>query len=341
MTERKSKGKQAIPYLLSTTKSLARCDQYYYTGYDFKFNSKKNREYESDKHCRTNITRMWHNVIIPNAIICLKYGNPSTLKDAFTALNYAMTAGKALTAIDAYKAVIEAEKAKPEEDRIWSTLKRSFYFYALGQATNKEGLLFPLPKSKRVDIDTYIERIKKYKRSISHHWACKCAELNKLIYAWCHWEDAWKERETYRDNKEEYITYHTAYCYRDEKLRQLEEERDNDPCPEFPSTYKELNKTFGSSYATVSKFKKWLKQFYQADSKAFWNKTPTWWAFFTAKQLKTIEDKATEYLDPNDHDEDGNLIYKTAESIQNTGVRPSGRVEDDDFLRLDGIDYTL
>lgn len=326
------KGKRSLPYLLSTTKSLTRCDQYYYTSYDFKFKSKKNREYESEKHCLTNLTRMWHNVIIPNAIICLRYGKPATLKDAFTALNYAMTTGKAGTAIDAYKAVIATENAKPEEDRIWTTLKRSFYFYGLGEASNNDGLLYALPKSKRVDLDTYIKRIAKYKRSLGRLWVCSCSELNKLIYAWVHWEDAWREREDYRTEKEDRIKVNAMFFNREDQIQQIAAERDADKCPQFPSTYEDIRKQFGSSYATISKFKKWLKQFHMTDSDALWSHQPQWAALYDKKTRKSIEAKAVEYLDSNEYDDDGNLIYKIADSVQNSGQRPVGRVDDSDYF---------
>lgn len=319
----KQQGKRKLPYLLSTARTLARCGQYYYNYLDFKFNCRRNKEYHSETHCRTNVNRMWHNIIVPNAIIALKYGKPATIEDATEALNYAMTNAKTQTAIDAWKAVIATENAKPKEERLSATLAKSFWYYGRGMAANKDGCLYMLPKGKRVDLKAYVKRINKFKGATGGYWRCTDRALNTLIYAWIHYDDQWQEREEARDEREEKIK--PWFDDRQKRLDELEAEREADPKPVFPATYEKIHAEFGSSYTTISKFKTWLKQAAKEDPDSFWDKNMLWAAFWREEYEQSIADKVAELMDDDDEVDVDAGIDSASESAKKSGDRPEGR----------------
>jgi hypothetical protein len=352
-------GRKALPYLLSTTKTLARCELYYYDSYDFHFNCRKNREYESDKHCRTNITRVWHNIIIPNAIIARDSGHPSTINDALTALDYAMRNGKSQCAIDAYKRVLEEESAKPEEERIWYSLNQSFYYYGLGMAAVKDKTLIYLPKSKRCTLKAYIDRIRKFKRSLDKMWVCPWTDLNRIIYACKHWEDDYRAKFDALNAKvnelcREYVVYRSGSptiieaddvdTFRGifgqkpsdaEHTEILQAIADRDACeaPPFPRTYDEFVKQFGVSTVTVRRYKMFLKQLYQRNSDAYWeltahNSTDVYlWQYekTQSKSKPTLAEKVAEDVETSlDTEQDFVSIDFDIQAAQNSGNRPEG-----------------
>lgn len=354
-------GRKALPYLLSTTKTLARCELYYYDSYDFHFNCRKNREYESDKHCRTNITRVWHNIIIPNAIIARDSGHPSTVNDALEALDYAMRNAKAQCAIDAYRRVLEEESAKPEEERIWYSLNRSYYYYGLGMAATKDKTLIYLPKSKRCPLDLYISRIRKFKRSLGKQWTCPWTDLNRIIYACKHWEDESKAKfdelnAKVNDLSREYIIMKhegsdviveaddvdTFRHFLGDKISDSERskilqaiaERDACEAPPFPRTYDEFVKQFGVSTVTVRRYKMFLKQLYQRNSDAYWKLTghfSTKSSYLTQyektepKSKPTLAEKVAEDVESSlDTEQDFVSIDFDIQAAQNSGNRPEG-----------------
>lgn len=351
-------GRKALPYLLSTTKTLARCELYYYDSYDFHFSCRKNREYESDKHCRTNITRVWHNIIIPNAIIARDSGHPSTVNDALEALDYAMRNGKAQCAIDAYRRVLEEEKAKPEEERIWYSLNLSYYYYGLGMAATKDKTLIYLPKSKRCPLDLYISRIRKYKRSLDKKWVCPWTDLNRIIYACKHWDDESKAKFDELNAKvnklcHDYITFLRADTMieadevdtlrdifgkkpSDEKRSEILQaiaERDNCEAPPFPRTYDEFTKQFKVATTTVRRYKMFLKQLYKWNEPSYWkltahNSTKTYLTQYDKTEMKhkpTLAEKVAEDVETSlDTEQDFVSIEFDIQAAQNSGQRPEG-----------------
>ena len=352
-------GRKALPYLLSTTKTLARCELYYYDSYDFKFSCRKNREYESDKHCRTNITRVWHNIVIPNAIIARDSGHPSTIKDALEALNYAMRNGKSQCAIDAYKRVIEEEKTKPEEERIWFGLNRSFYYYGLGMAATKDKTLIYLPKSKRCPLDLYISRIRKYKRSLDKMWRCPWTDLNRIINACKHWDDETnakfdelnaKVNELCRDyvihyggrstiiEADDVDTFGDIFGQKPSDAERAEilqaiAERDACEAPEFPRTYDEFVKQFNVATTTVRRYKLFLEQLYKNNESAYWkltahNSTKSYLTQYDKTETKhkpTLAEKVAEEVETSlDTEQDFVSIDVDIQAAQNSGKRPEG-----------------
>lgn len=175
--------KKKIPYLLSTTATLSHIKQYYFTEFDTSFNSNRNRDYYSVYNAKVNITRIWHDVIIPNAII-IHENCPRlmpTISDAMAALKYAMKANKTERAL---KANVELFSDKEMTEPLMETLKRNWIYYACGSkiaqdpSTGKE-FVYPLPKSKQTNLLAYMGKIIKYTKS--HTWKSPWVGLNKMI----------------------------------------------------------------------------------------------------------------------------------------------------------------
>lgn len=290
MTTTRKKGKQSLPYLLSTTKTLVRCKRYYYTDWDFTYNSKRNRDCFTEKYVRINMTRMWHDIIIPHAIMCRMYGAPTTFAEAIDALNYAMTSGKTGRSLAMWHKVVNEEN-NGRGVGVIDKYRRSFLFYVKGQAINRStGLPYSLPKDKVFTVNSYVTaKIGKYVGSVARRWQWKCPwdDLNQLVYNWEHYRDEWDKRSSERidrmDKLEDIMSSNNDWLYSKarkkealEEYERLEKECEDDPRPEFPETVRAISKEFHVSHTSAQRFKVWLKQFHETDSKNYWARKPGW-----------------------------------------------------------------
>lgn len=342
------KGKQSLPYLLSTTKTLIRCKQYYYTDFDYRFNCKRNRDCYTEHNVRANVTRMWHNVIIPNAILCRQYGHPATFREAIDALNYAMSHGKTDRSLKAWNAVCEAErKIAGQPESIVHKFRSSFYFYALGMAVNKDGLVYNLPKSKVMDLDTYrrLPSVRKYIWNRLEIWYCPWRDLNMLVDAWRHHQDKYCERiKTLNDTIEELEdrmrgSLEDRLCgwksvdaeeksrlaaRRDEAQKLLDDLVE----PEFPMTQRAIVDAYHVSMTSAARFLHWYKQMVKKTGYQTWSDTPSK-VYWPGKKPKKFKQAEPEVDDTPVDDVD---IDKAIQAVVNSGDRPVGRVDDDSEL---------
>lgn len=346
------KGKQTLPYLLSTTKTLIRCRHYYYSGMDFKFNCRRNRDCYTERNVRINMTRMWHNVVLPNAILCSMYGKPTTYREALEALDYSMTHGKTRRSLEAWSAICHQENEAYKTDKyncVMFKYQRSFCYYALGQAVSKSGLLYELPKKKRFDIKKYTtEVVKKFIWIKAKCWYCPWYDLNRLIYAWGHYEDEYNERSSARqkriDELDDKIKWEKAFMadvkkYEEEKAM-LEKEDEEDECPVFPSTLRAICDEFHVSMTSAQRFKLWMKQYAMENSEGYFGmKIPLTYAELKDNKTEdeteddfvdTEADQDTEESDVDDAEDGDTSIDKVATSLENSGVRPIGSLEEGD-----------
>lgn len=340
------KGKQELPYLLSTTKTLARCKRYYYRGLDYKFNCKRNRDCYTERNVRINITRMWHNVVVPNAIICRENGKPSTYKEALIALNYAMSHGKTARSLAMWNHVCKAEaglNGSPES--IVYKFQRSFYFYALGQAVTKDGLVYNLPKSKVFTIDTYTSdpSIRRFIYKQADMWMCPWDDLNMLIYKWRHYEDDFHAQcddineQIAKLNKELLYVWGEQRTTLEGQIKDLEDKLDSLDEPVFPTTQREIVEQFHVSRTSAARFRMWVKQLAKYNHDAYWDKSKLYWSA-SPKFLKDAEvdeeaEAGTDFIDTVADDDDTGSgpdlsIDQVAQSVANSGERPVGRVDD-------------
>lgn len=175
--------KKKIPYLLSTTATLSHIKQYYFSWFDTSFNCNRNRDYYSVYNAKVNVNRIWHDVVIPNAIII--YENcprlMPTISDALEALKYALKANKTERAL---KANAELFSDKETMEPLLESLKRSWVYYACGgkiakdPSTGKE-YIYALPKAKQTNLTAYIGKI--FKFGNFHMWKSPWGSLNRLV----------------------------------------------------------------------------------------------------------------------------------------------------------------
>lgn len=304
--DNKAKGKQSLPYLLSTTKTLVRCKHYYYTYMDFTFNSKRNRDCFTARNVKINMSRMWHNIIIPHAIMCRMYGHPTTYRECLEALDYAMSHGKTERSLKAWKAVVI--DINNEKDH--STMRkyhRSYIYYVKGQGINKSnGHVYELPKDKRYDLRKYLLTIAKYLDSSVRNWSWKCPwdDLNELVYKWKHYNDEWKAREDERNDKmkrlENIISGSSLFWDKDQKARaqkehdQLDKEYEADPEPVFPKTVRAIVDEFGGSMTSAQRFKQWLKQLAKENWKAYDDRDISW---PLPKSIEAPKEESKDFID--------------------------------------------
>ena len=362
---RNYKGKQDLPYLLSTTKSLAKSKRYYYKGLNYLFNCKRNRDCYTERNVRINMTRMWHNIILPNAILCRESGFKPKFIDALDALNHAMKNGKTTRSMAMWKQICKDEASLPKDQQVVYKYRRSFYFYVLGLAASKDGLLYSLPKKKIITLDDYNSKLSRFiydslpKKCI---WECPWDGLNFLVYKWKHYDDEYDQRHDERQRRiSELEKSKYDWCFIndrkknaeiDAKIKVIEDEDEDDSPPTFPKTLRAICEEFDVSMTTAQQFKLWLKQYYKYDSKMAWGdeSKKIRWPLPKSMRDESKPDKAdSDFIDldskddsnvyrikDDDEDEDIDIpsddadIEHDIQSAVDSGKRPEGRWDIDD-----------
>lgn len=357
MTEKnKSKGKVALPFLLSTTKSLLKAKRFYYSGFDYRFVCKRNRDCYTERNVRINMTRQFHNIIIPNAILCRESGFKPTFQDALDALNHAMVNGKTPRSLATWRQICREEAALPKEQQVVYKYRRGFYYYVLGQAATKDGLLYPLPKSKVITLSKYTQ---KQFRFIEHSLPKQCCwfspwnGLNLLVDKWKHWNDEYDQRCDDRQKRLDKLEYRNEHIFGwDEfaskkraeikaEMKVIELEADADNPPDFPETLRAICDEFGVSMTTAQQFKLWLEQYKKYNSDMYYSDRSRKVAWPAPKSTdnedndnhKDILDltniESTQGDDTDDDDETEltpeDTIEHDIQAAVNSGNRPEGR----------------
>lgn len=357
---RNYKGKQDLPYLLSTTKSLAKSKRYFYRGFNYLFNCKRNRDCYTERNVRINMTRMWHNIIIPNAILCRESGFKPKFQDAIDALNHAMRNGKTDRSMTMWRQICKDEAALPKDQQVVYKYRRSFYYYVLGMAATKNGLLYSLPKKKVITLNEYWQKLSRFifdSLPKSYKWECPWDGLNTLVYRWKHYNDEYDQRCAERQLRISELEKSKPYWdfsesdkrKRDEidaKIQQIEDEGDDDSPPDFPKTLRAICDEFDVSMTTAQQFKLWLKQYYKYDHEKAWSDEcrEISWPLPKAMRDESKPDKAdSDFIDldakadnADDDADDVDIPSDDAEiehdiqSAVNSGNRPQGRWDKED-----------
>lgn len=358
----KSKGKQAIPYLLSTTLSLKQSGRYFYKYFDFHFSCSRNRDCYTERNVRINMTRQWHNIIVPNAILCRESGHIPQFQDAIDALNHAMTNGKTERSLAMWRQICRNEAALPKEQQVVYKYRRSFYFYVRGMAVNQKGLLYSLPKSKVITLEAYVKKLCKFiYKSLSGNWLWECPwdGLNELVYKWKHFEDEYNARQEARENRIKELRSKRNLIWDifsegdskeakiDAEIEKLITEIDDDEPPEWPSTLRELSKQFNVSMTTAKMFKDWMQQYLKYDSDRYWDsvksRTIAWALPRSAKDTCEKQPEQQDLIDLSkvNSDDDSETeesvdtnIDNDIQAAENSGERPVGRIDDDEISEL-------
>lgn len=364
MTEKKkSKGKVAIPYLLSTTLSLKKSGRYFYRFFDFHFQCSRNRDCYTERNVRINMTRQWHNIIIPNAILCRESGHIPKFQDAIDALNHAMTNGKTDRSLATWRQICKDEARLPKEQQVVYKYRRSFYFYVRGMAATQKGLLYSLPKSKVITLEAYVKKLCKFiYKSLSGdwYWECPWDGLNELVYKWQHYEDEYNERVEGRTRRIKELRSKVSTIWdweagakeRKDKIlaeiSSIDKENSDDEPPEWPSTLRDLCSTFHVSMTTAKQFKDWLKQYEKYDSDRFWDaeksRTIGWALPRSAKNTDEQQPEQQDIIDLSKVNKDADVddtedsvdanIDHDIQAAVNSGNRPVGSIDDDEISEL-------
>lgn len=361
--ERKSKGKVAIPYLLSTTLSLKKSGRYFYRYFDFHFQCSRNRDCYTERNVRINMTRQWHNIIIPNAILCRESGYIPKFQDAIDALNHAMTNGKTERSLATWRQICRAEAALPKEQQVVYKYRRSFYFYVRGMAATQKGLLYSLPKSKVITLEDYTKKLCKFiYKSLSGNWYWECPwdGLNELVYKWKHFEDEYNARQEARGDRIKELQSKRYHIWDfssegdskkdtiDAEIAKLEKEIEDDDPPDWPSTLRDLSTQFKVSMTTAKMFKDWMKQYEKYDSDRFWDseksRTIRWELPRSAKDNGEKQPEQQDFVDLSKVNKDDDIddtedsvdtnIDHDIQAAVNSGNRPVGSIDDDEISEL-------
>lgn len=263
------------------------------------------------------------------------YGHPATFSEAIDALNYAMSHGKTERSLEAWHAVCEAErKIAGQPESIVYKFRRSFYFYALGMAVNKDGLVYNLPKAKVMDLDTYrkLPSVRRYIWNRLEVWYCPWRDLNMLVDAWQHHQDKYCERiKTLNDTIDQIEDRLRWTIDAEEKVRLAERSREANKIlddleePEFPMTQRAIVDAYHVSMTSAARFLHWYKQMVKKTGYQAWSDTPSkvYWPGKKPKKVKQLEPEV------DDNPVDDVDIDKAIQAVVNSGDRPVGRVDDE------------
>lgn len=360
--KRKSKGKVAIPYLLSTTLSLKQSGRYFYKYFDFHFQCSRNRDCYTERNVRINMTRQWHNIIIPNAILCRESGYIPKFQDAIDALNHAMTNGKTERSLAMWKQICRDEAKLPKEQQVVYKYRRSFYFYVRGMAATQKGLLYSLPKSKVVTLEGYVKKLCKFLyKSLrgGWYWECPWDGLNELVYKWKHYEDEYYARQEARGEQIKKLQHKRDCIWAFDKegaakkaqleaeIAKLDQEIEDDEAPDWPLTLRELSAKFHVSMTTAKMFRDWMKQYEKYDTDRYWDseksRTIGWALPRSAKDTGEKQPEQQDFVDltkaksDDEGDTEDSVDTNIDHDIQaavNSGNRPVGSIDDDEISEL-------
>lgn len=361
--KRKSKGKVAIPYLLSTTLSLKQSGRYFYKYFDFHFDCCRNRDCYTERNVRINMTRQWHNIILPNAILCRESGYIPKFQDALDALNHAMKNGKSERSLATWRQICKDEARLPKEQQVVYKYRRSFYFYVRGMAASQKGLLYSLPKSKVVTLEDYVKKLHRFiYQSLSGNWYWECPwnGLNEIVYKWKHYEDEYNARQEARGKriKELQSKRYGLWDFEESdrpkiaainaEIATIEKEIEDDEAPDWPTTLRELCTQFNISMTTAKMFKDWLNQYEKYNSDRFWDsekrRTISWALPRSAKDNGEKQPEQQDFVDLSKVNKDADVedsedsvdtnIDHDIQAAENSGERPVGRIDDDEIAEL-------
>ena len=154
VTRKEPEKRESRPWLLSTRRTLVKAGIRFYEGLDFTMDRSRNRSVRFNQIYRV-FTEVFHNTILPNAIIAERAGVEVSVKDVCEALHYAMRHGKTE---ETRKHWEEFKKRLPNADAwVYENVTYPFNFYVKG-ILQKDGQQTVIPEDKRTTLDEYREK---------------------------------------------------------------------------------------------------------------------------------------------------------------------------------------
>lgn len=155
VTKKEPEKRESRPWLLSTKRTLAKAGIRFYEGLDFTMDRNRNRSVRFNQIYRV-FTEVFHNTILPNAIIAERAGVDVQVKDVYAALHYAMRHGKTE---ETKKHWDDFKKQLPNTDTwVYENVTYPFNFYVKG-ILQKDGQQTVIPEDKRTTLDEYREKV--------------------------------------------------------------------------------------------------------------------------------------------------------------------------------------
>jgi hypothetical protein len=155
VTKKEPEKRESRPWLLSTKRTLSKAGVKFYEGLDFTMDRSRNRSVRFSQIYRV-FTEVFHNTILPNAIIAERAGVEVSVKDVYEALHYAMRHGKTE---ETRKHWDDFKKQLPNTDAwVYENVTYPFNFYVKG-ILQKDGQQTVIPEDKRTTLDEYREKV--------------------------------------------------------------------------------------------------------------------------------------------------------------------------------------
>ena len=172
--------RESRPWLLSTKRTLAKAGIRFYDGPDFTMDRSRNRSVRFNQIYRV-FTEVFHNTILPNAIIAERAGVDVSVNDVYAALHYAMRNCKTE---ETRKHWEDFKKQLPNADTwVYENVTYPFNFYVKG-ILQKDGKQTAIPEDKRTSLEEYREKvIGKYARLLKPMTYSSTPKLNILVNA--------------------------------------------------------------------------------------------------------------------------------------------------------------
>ena len=258
-----------------------------------------------------------------------------------------------------WRQICQTEAELPKEQKVVYKYRRSFYYYVLGMAATKDGLLYSLPKKKVITLKDYVAKVRNFiydsmpKRPL---WRSPWDGLNELVYKWKHFDDEYNERVEARQRQIKELRSKANYIWDWEneakerrkkieaEIAAIDKENTEDEAPLWPSTLRDLCSTFHVSMTTAKQFKDWLKQYCKYDSSDYYGDDckDVYWPLPKSAMVK--QDPKPDIVDVDEHvgdvddgDDDNDNIDDTDAGIEhdiqavvNSGERPVGRIDDEE-----------
>lgn len=180
VTRKEPEKRESRPWLLSTRRTLVKAGIRFYEGLDFTMDRSRNRSVRFNQIYRV-FTEVFHNTILPNAIIAERAGVDVQMKDVYAALHYAMRNGKTEETRRHWE---EFKKRLPNADAwVYENVTYPFNFYVKG-ILQKDGQQAVIPEDKRTTLDEYLEKaIGKFVHLLKPMTYGSTPKLNVLVNA--------------------------------------------------------------------------------------------------------------------------------------------------------------
>lgn len=180
VTKKDPEKREPRPWLLSTKRTLVKAGIRFYEGPDFTMDRSRNRSVRFNQIYRV-FTEVFHNTILPNAIIAERAGVDVSVNDVYAALHYAMRNGKTG---ETRKHWEDFKKQLPNADTwVYENVTHPFNFYVKG-ILQKDGKQTAIPEDKRTSLEEYREKvIGKYARLLKPMTYGSTPKLNILVNA--------------------------------------------------------------------------------------------------------------------------------------------------------------